>query len=758
MADSLTVLLEGPPEVVAREIHAWASGEPGPGSLPDYLSLGIRRVLALGSFQRGPGERLAVFVRRVGEALLVLAPPLDRNRLLALVSLLPRPEGAVNGSSGSPTRAPATAPLEHTSPRLALILDRLDVLKSSRTALSRRELLVEAVITAALEARSFARLEESLEGLRRRGFLRSTDEIFRALLESLPGWWVAGAPTKPPALVAMERLVTLAPDRPEGARRFRELVHAAIDGFNHGAVARAGRVFELADGMLAAGEVDAHLAETLRVTGHEYLNLDRVRRLLEGKDRASFPATVLRFFRVFTPETLLESLRKEPRRERRRLLMAFLETQGAAGRSAAVERLTRLPEDEHDYFLLRNLVHLLATIPRPSDAAGDLERELGRVVRLLVPENPPFLVREVLSYLGHVRHPVAEQVLVLFLHTLEDSLRTPSPDAWEEDRERSLAYLERTCEELARTGTPNALAALVDHGLRTDAALGDCAARIARLSHQDLAAFPHLVGRLVAGIGAGLPRDAHASLTLDSAQRLRHLVTALSGTRTADVREHFESLAARFPRQDLGGQAEKALAALGAARPAAPLPAPNLRGDLHVFGLPTVLQNLADSKVTGTLAVVDGEGVTAATLVLDGGRIAQAWHRGLAGADAIYQLLERPFAGTFAFSPRPGAAAAGAAGLEAIGTVLEGMRRHDELRRAELLVSDDASLEATGRPPTAVAGEADVEFVIALWEKGSAGATPASCEEALGADSFRVRRGLVHWLEEGSLRLRRLST
>ena len=94
MADSLTVLLEAPPEIVAREIHVWACGEPGPASLTDHLSDGIRGVLALGSLQRVPSDRLTPFVRRVGEALLTLVPPLDRNRLVALVSLLPLPAGA----------------------------------------------------------------------------------------------------------------------------------------------------------------------------------------------------------------------------------------------------------------------------------------------------------------------------------------------------------------------------------------------------------------------------------------------------------------------------------------------------------------------------------------------------------------------------------------------------------------------------------------------------------------------------------------
>ncbi|HEY7516232.1 MAG TPA: DUF4388 domain-containing protein, partial [Vicinamibacteria bacterium] len=405
-----------------------------------------------------------------------------------------------------------------------------------------------------------------------------------------------------------------------------------------------------------------------------------------------------------------------------------------------------------------NLVHLLLTIPRPADAAGDLERELGRVVRLLVPENPPFLVREVLAYLGQIRHPVAEQVLVLFLRTLEESLVTPSPDTWQEDRERWLGYLDRTCVELFRTGTPQALAALVEHGLRTEEALGDCSARLAPMAEQDLGDAPELVARLLAGIEAGLPRGVLASLPAGSTERLGHLAGALAGTRTQEVRELFESLAARFPRHELGAKAQKALDALSALHATGSLAAPNLTGDLHVFGLPTVLQNLADSEVTGTLSLLDGRMETVATIVIEKGRIASARRGGLSGADAVYQLLERPFAGTFAFSHRPGTSSSSPAvgeGIEVVRLLLEGMRRHDELRRASLLVSDDASLEATGRPPTAVPGENDIDFMTALWEKTSAGASPLGSEETLRVDSYRVRRGIVHWLEEGALRLRR---
>jgi hypothetical protein len=293
----------------------------------------------------------------------------------------------------------------------------------------------------------------------------------------------------------------------------------------------------------------------------------------------------------------------------------------------------------------------------------------------------------------------------------------------------------------------------VEHGLRSEEVLGACAARLSPLADQDLASLPTVVARLRAGIEAGMPRGVLAALPAASAERLSHLVGALTGTRTPEVIELFETLAARFPKQELGIKAEKALGALSAL--GANVAPANLTGDLHVFGLPTVLQNLAGSEVTGTLSLRDGGTETVATLVIEGGKVASARHGALAGSDAIYQLLERPFAGTFAFSHRPVNGPPVAGGIEVMQVLLEGMRRHDELRRAALLVPDDASLEATGNPPTAVPGETDIDFVTALWEKASGGATPLLCEEMLRVDSFRARRGLVHWLEEGALRIRR---
>ena len=187
-----------------------------------------------------------------------------------------------------------------------------------------------------------------------------------------------------------------------------------------------------------------------------------------------------------------------------------------------------------------------------------------------------------------------------------------------------------------------------------------------------------------------------------------------------------------------------------------------LSGDLRVFGLPTLLQSLADSHVTGVMRLLDGRGRSLATMELERGRLAGARYGSLEGAEVVYQLLERPLRATFVFVPR----SAEPAGVDATSAetdaraaedltplLLEGLRRHDELRRAAVIVPDDARFETTDRPPRAVTGEEDIDLVISLWEKVVAGTTPQECERSLAADAYRVRRCLVDWVEDGALRL-----
>jgi hypothetical protein len=179
---------------------------------------------------------------------------------------------------------------------------------------------------------------------------------------------------------------------------------------------------------------------------------------------------------------------------------------------------------------------------------------------------------------------------------------------------------------------------------------------------------------------------------------------------------------------------------------------PGLAGDLDLFGLPGLLQTLAQSQLTGVLTLMNTDKRAEATVILQGGRFREARHGALRGVDAIYQLFERPFPGTFAFVSRASVdeLAGGAPAEDVIGLLLEGVRRHDEFKRAAALASDGLSLKPTGVPGTPLPDE-DPDFIRLVWTQVAKGATPLACEAAIATDGYRTRRLLAHWLEEGSL-------
>jgi Domain of unknown function (DUF4388) len=752
LTDFLPRLAMCPPERVAGEIHEWARHQTGTARRAESLSLALRRFLALQTLGAA-GRRHAPFVREVADAVQAQASsPEARDRLAAELEVAPL---ADDGARAEPLAAPPPVPATNPRP-LTEILDRLDGSSpAGRNHKPQSELTREAVLKAIVGASEAPELETALEDLRRHGVVRGTADVFRLLVEMLPPSPQPDFTTRTaPSVTAIERLVAWAPDPGQASRRVHELVAAGVAAFNHGALERAGLVFAVVEHLLDRQVVEAAQVELLRAGGHEHLDLERLRRLLEGHDQREIPRALLRFFRVFDPEALLDKLRHEPVRHRRGLLLAFLEAHERDGRSAAFERLGRPAGGGPDVFLLRNLIHLLRRIPG-EDSPWLPERELARVVRLLVPESPPLLVREVLAYLAEKRHPVAEQVLVAFVTTLEEALLSSPPGTGEAERAQWGSHLDDAAQALARYGTPRAWERLTDHGLRTEPALGPTGARLAALGAEDLSSDPRLVSRLVAAARAEIPRGMLARPSPEQSRRLASLVDALASTRTGDVQELLETLAERFSDEDVGQKAARVLAASAVGGHVFPTAGASLSGDLRIFGLPTLLQNLGDSGVTGVLRLLDGRGRRAATIELERGRLVDARYGRLAGPEVVYQLIERPFRGTFAFVPGAPPAHGDLVGLpEPMQLLLEGLRRHDELRCASMIVPDDARLETTGLAPQAAPGEEDIDFVTALWEQVAAGSSPRDCEPVLAADAYRIRRCLAHWVEQGTLRLR----
>ena len=777
VAESMAVLLQHPLPVLSSEIGAWVGQQQGVATVSDLLYHCVKKVSLMGDFELIPRDALAASLRQLSEEVLQLCPEADRERLRESLKLVaqgsqaplsapvellhrqhpPTPEPSPAVETGGRLAQAVTAGVR----RLTLFLERLRPTAAATPVVAeqRQQVAAQFLTTAAAESKTQVELEQRLLPLRELGLASEPDQVFRTLAHALAGWGAlpatVGGTDSPAAsneLGAMRQIVTLADDPAEGARRFRELVHSAVEQFNEGNLGRAAVIFDLAEQLASEQKVKPAFVEPLRTGGHEYLDKERLRKYAERQDCRRGLQRVLNFYSAFQPGGLLHALDGEPSRDRRHQLLTLLEVHGPPARALARERLQAYVEGraECDAFFPMNLVYLLRAIPRPEDVA--VEEEVQLVTRAPGRSSPLPLVKQVIAYLSYTHHEKAERALVTFLRVFETMLLQPDKASYPPGEVETM--LDRTCVALARYGTPRAWQALVDHGLNAETRLGSTLARMAEAGRsQNLSASPEVVGRLLAALNAELPKKTVLGLAVrrTNDERIALLIQALSGTPIPAVMEALQEVVDKHPGQKFAEEAFRALSTLKAAsRP--PDTGASLAGDLELFGLPDVLQTLGGTQASGVLTLMDDHGRQAATILLESGQFRGAQCQAVSGADAMYQLFEKPFKGTFAFVARRDHL--GGDGVipptELMGLIFEGVRRHDELKRAAAIVPDGAVLRATGQPWSALQ-DADAGFAGQVWASAAAGGTPEGCEAQWATDSYRVRRLLAHWAEEGAL-------
>ena len=849
VADSMQVLLKYPPQAVLPTIRAWTAAQyrgAAGSSVPisDYLFHALKKIHMMGEFRLVPREPLDAYLATLKPVVLPMCPEEDRAMLIENLSHLGeqatadaspvqtifRQAGGESGScSAAPTRAQgasgagsasgsggpassgsaASSADSSASPgeamqgfrRFSLLLERLEASGALRTsapagsggaapasgaAVPAAPAAAEALAFAARSSHSARELEEYLERLKGMGVAAGTDNVFRALAQSLPGWTLpeyAGAAAAAPesgALGAMRRIITEAEDPAEGARRFQEMVRAGIDRFNEGSLPQAVQMLELAERLVEEKKVDVGTVEVIRRKLGETLGFEPLRKASERPDQYPLLRKVLGFFTDYTAKGLLEELPREQKRDRRRLLLALLEAHGAAARALAYEALSRSPATavgEEEWFFRRNLLYLIRRIPRTPETSFEDESDV--VLRHAQIGLPLLVVKEAVVALGQYKDEGTELGLGDMVRQLEELLVNPDGAPYEAKDLRGL--LDRVAATLARLPSSRARRIVIEHAARKQVAFGDAMSRLAELGTQNLSDDADTVDQLLALLKANMPFKLLGMTLKQNDQNLVHIIEALSGTPSPSVRRALEDVSTRFRGQETGRLASRALAAFD--KPPAPAaaaatvvpgdpppapapagvvvaapdaPAASLQGDLEVFGLPSLLQSLADSSASGTLTLREPKGGAAfAMLTMRDGKLEEI-HRGkLHGDEAFYQLLERPSPGQFAFVKGAPPAKAGVTARQILPLTLEAMRRYDEFQEAAAVLPDTAELEPTGEKATAHPGEKDGSFLQALWERASQGGTPKDIEDAVAWDSYRIRRVLVHWVEQGALRTKK---
>lgn len=629
------------------------------------------------------------------------------------------------------------------------------------------DLVTQILVVAAGNQQDPEELRRARDYLLSRGPDASMERIIHALAEKIPGWILpsspaAGGETASPALAprgvteTLRKIVTLESDPKEGAKRLHEMVRAAVEQVNEGSLGRAVTMIDLADRIIAESKLDPVLIQQIRERAHESLDQGHLRKLAEEPTNHEPLRRVMNFFPALSVPALCDALQTEERRDRRRLILALIEAHGESARPELFERIKHSVETfgDNDSYFQRNILYLLRRITPAKDQSLDAELEM--VGRMSEAGRPIVLVKEAVANLAQIRYEKAEKVLISRLNEYE-ALAT-SGDKGPYPPGETVSLIDRLVYGLARLGTPTALRAVVAHGLKRQPQLGDTSARLVELAGQDLSGDPELVGRLLKALSSEVPHKVFGLVIEKSRPRLKHLIMALSSTPTAAVREALEDVVRRFPDTDFTAAATKILKDFETAprRQQAVEPAvKTLSGDLDLFGLPTLLQNLSQSQAGGRLTLRDRSGAAIGSMVFDDGKLLACRVGALRGETALYQLLEKPGPGTFVFtSPYDhgsDSAARATQPLEVVPLLFEGIRRYDEYIAACALVTDDTSLRATGKKPTRLPDETDRNFLNALWGRAVGGATALECESLVQTDAYRVRRMLAHWVEEGAL-------
>jgi hypothetical protein len=671
--------------------------------------------------------------------------------------------GAVPYSMAAPTADPAALL------RFNLLLDTLQRSVSQQQAAAGGAdpqpgaMLAHVVDEVASHAGSSRELDTQLGFLKELGVPGLSAGLIQQLGRSLPDWAppahesVAGAEPPAGAARAMRKVVKLSKDRTELTQRFKELVAVAVEEFNRGSLGRAVTMLDLAGRMIEGGDIEAAIAEAVYEESYPTLDPTQLDLLSEDPDRRLLLRRVLRFFPQLHADRMVQQLIDENDRETRLRLLKLLRAHGETARAEAVHALDesvnggqRQPAEVE-----RNLLYLMRAIPASNDDTVDHEIDILNRTSDLREALP--IVRESISVLIQLRHPRAYGILSARISEIEDGLTATASIPL--DAKESRLLLSNTIKHLCQEPDNDSLEIVITHGLKGTPQLGDTFGRMVPLGSHDLSDYPAQVVRLTDAISNELPRK-FLGMSVGGQRKaliLEPLIAAVAGTRSTEVLRLLADIAKKFSDQPFGEKAAEALKSMG--RPLAPAArggdeSITLSGDLGLFGLPNLLQNLADNRVTGTLHIVGADGAQAASVVFAGGEMSSAVFGKLTEDVAVYQMLERPVEGRFQFAAagKPDATEGGGSGSKNVMSLLmEGMRRFDEFNRACALIPDDTAYKPTGKKATDVKEDGDPKLAKEVWGRAARGVPTAEVERELPIDAFRVRRLYEHWVTEGSL-------
>jgi hypothetical protein len=774
-SDAVETLMAQPPELLMKQVHAWAVDQARhqEASQSDFLFHALRKVYVFALLKLVDRGAMDVYFDRVIPLAMDVCPAGERDLLRGNLAAM-RQSMVLGGAaptavqiSRDKTKSSSPAGLvsdvvTRTARRLSMVVDRLSRRVPAAAPAEPGQAAPEPSPAGQLVsmAAASAASEEELAAYVRKlsAYTGEADpgKLLHVLATDVPRWDIVVPPEQTSSsIAAMHKIITLTSSSSESGKRFRELMTEAVEQFNEGALGPAVSMLELADRVIVEKKLDASTVDRVRGDVVETISSERLKKYSADKGRHALLRRALSFFPTLTMPSLFEQLRGEERPERRRSFLGLLEAYGSEARAAALLQLEaelKRPAAEADTYYLRNVIYLLHRIARDSDEGS--EKELELLTRATARGQNIYVVKEAVIPLGHLKSEAAAKVLTTRLAEFEAMLVRKDISLYPLDEMQKV--LDRICSALGRIATPAALLTIARHGMKPNPLLGDTRGRLAPLAQHDLSFDEQTVEILLKAIRDDLPVKVLGRIMPSRQAPPLRIIEALSSTRSEKVELLLDEIAEKFADHDVGRAAKAALYNLTSTASQTTAGrtsnAATLTGDLDFFGLPSLLQSLADQQATGIVTLTSRRGATAGKLLFVNGKFADAQTGHLRGTAALYQLLECPVAGTFAFVPHPPESAKPRnEPLDVMPLLFEGIRRHDEYRQLVLFVPDDLKLRATDVKPTPDPEESDAAVIRDVWVKAVSGTRLGDFEGQIAADGYRVRRLVGRWIEEGAL-------
>ena len=216
----------------------------------------------------------------------------------------PTTESKPAAASAEPKPDPET--MDRGAEALSLLLGELAKLRKPDAPPEKEgpeaAMLAQVLATAALESKTNEDLARHLERVKQEGVATPMGQVFRTLGWSLPGWGTIGEEDRPstPARAGSSRrwiaIVALAPDAQERAKRWGEMIYAAIEQLNEGRLAQAVSILEVAKRLIIERRPDAEIVAQVLAQAEAAISDDVLRRLADVPAKHGLLRKALEFF------------------------------------------------------------------------------------------------------------------------------------------------------------------------------------------------------------------------------------------------------------------------------------------------------------------------------------------------------------------------------------------------------------------------------------------------------------------------------